>query len=232
MGNMTHETQSAFLTGRYIFDGPLIISEIISWSRKMGKELFMFKIDFEKAYDNVNWDFLLSVMRQMKFPEIWCRWIHGILSSARSSVLVNGSPTFEFACEKGIRQGDLLSPFLFIFVMEAFSGMVRKACDSGSFDGVRLPNDGPKISHFLYADDAKVMGEWSLFNFKALRRLLRVFHLCSGLRININKSILFGVGKPLEEVTNMASGLGCRAGDTPFKYLGIQVGANMSRIAN
>ena len=68
--------------------------------------------------------FLLSVMRQMKFPEIWCRWIYGVLSSARSSVLVNGSPMFEFGFVKGLRQGDPLSPFLFIIVMEAFSSVI------------------------------------------------------------------------------------------------------------
>ena len=102
MGSITYETQSAFLSGRYILDGPLIISEILSWAKSKGKELFLFKIDFEKAYENVSWEFLLSMMRQMKFPELWCKWIGGILSSARSSVLVNGSPTFEFGCGKGL----------------------------------------------------------------------------------------------------------------------------------
>ncbi|XP_035845225.1 secreted RxLR effector protein 78-like [Helianthus annuus] len=138
LGEIPHETQSAFLTGRYILDGPLMISEILSWAKRKGKELFMFKIDFEKAYDNVNWEFLILVLRQMRFPELWCRWIHGILSSARSSVLVNGSPTFEFRCGKGLRQGDPISPFLFIVVMEAFSGIFRKACGIGAFHGVKI----------------------------------------------------------------------------------------------
>ncbi|KAF5753621.1 putative RNA-directed DNA polymerase [Helianthus annuus] len=232
MGKITHETQSAFLSGRYILDGPLIISEIFSWAKKQGKKFFFFKIDFEKAYDNVNWEFLLSVMRQMNFLDRWCNWIKGILVSARSSVLVNGAPTFEFNCEKGIRQGDPLSPFLFIIVMEAFSSMIRKACASGAFDGVRFPNGQFTVSHLLYADDAMVMGEWSDFNFIALKRVLRLFHLVSGLRINLAKSTLFGVGKNMEEVESKAVGLGCRPGSTPFKYLGILVGANMNRINN
>ena len=198
----------------------------------MGKDLFLFKINFEKAYDNVHWEFLLSVMRQMKFPDMWCMWIKGVLESARSSVLVNGSPTFEFGCGKGIRQGDPLSPFLFIIVMEAFSGMIRKACDTRVFNGVRLPNGGPIVSHLLYADDAMVMGEWSQFNFKALKRMLCIFHLCSGLRINLHKSSLFGVGKSMNDVSLQASDMGCRAGETPFTYLGIQMGANMSRISS
>ncbi|KAJ0768031.1 putative RNA-directed DNA polymerase [Helianthus annuus] len=230
MESVTYETQLAFLSGRYILDGPLIISEVMSWAKRRGKELFLFKIDFEKAYDNVHWGFLMSIMKQMRFPDRWCHWIRGVLASAASSVLVNGSPTFEFSCSKGIRQGDPISPFLFIIVMEALSSIIRRACRMGMFEGVRLPNSGPMLSHLLYADDAMVMGEWTQANFRSLRRLLWVFRLCSGLRININKSMLYGIGKPIMEVQDKATWLGCRYGEVPFKYLGILVGGNMSRI--
>ncbi|XP_021990912.1 uncharacterized protein LOC110887642 [Helianthus annuus] len=148
----------------------------------------------------------LVVLRQMNFPELWCKWIFGVISSARSSVLVNGSPTFEFGC--------------------------GKASDVGSFNGVTMPNGGPVLSHLLYADDAMVMGEWSDFNFRTMRRILRIFHLCSGLRINIYKSTLFGVGKNIEEVGLKANELRCRMGSTPFTYLGVQVGAKLGRINN
>ncbi|XP_022007309.1 uncharacterized protein LOC110906495 [Helianthus annuus] len=157
--------------------------------------MLLFKIDFDKAYDNVNWEFLLSVLDQMDFPSVWCEWIRGILVSARFLVLVNGSPTFEFGCQKGIRQGDPISPFLFIILMEAFSGLMNKACDIGAFDGIRLPNDGSVLSHLLYADDAIV-------------------------------------GVDIEELKIEADSLGCKAGDIPFVYLGIKVGANMNRISN
>ncbi|XP_076888771.1 secreted RxLR effector protein 78-like [Bidens hawaiensis] len=123
-------------------------------------------IDFEKAFDNVKWNFLMSIMEQMGFPDKWCKWILRILSSARSSVLVNGSPTFEFQCFKGLRQGDPISPFLFIIVMEAFSCMFRRAAEAGIFKGIQTPNGGPILSHLLYADDAMIMGEWSLANLK------------------------------------------------------------------
>ncbi|XP_021975310.1 uncharacterized protein LOC110870437 [Helianthus annuus] len=224
--------QKFFETGRFILDGPLIINEIYSWAKKTGKELFFFKIDFEKAYDNINWRFLKLIMKQMNFPDRWCNWIKGVLHSARSSVLVNGSPTFEFNCEKGIRQGDTISPFSFLIVMEGLSSMLRMACDNGMFDGVQLNNDGPIISHLLYADDTMVMGKWSQFNFNVLKRILRIFHLCSGLRINLHKSNLFGIGKSVEEIEVCANGMGCRSGVFPFKYLGILVGTNMNRISN
>ncbi|KAJ0433652.1 putative RNA-directed DNA polymerase [Helianthus annuus] len=230
VGSITSETQSAFLSGRYILDGPMMINEIMAWARQAGKEMFIFKIDFEKAYDNVHWGFLIDMLRQLGFPARWCLWMEGILASARSSVLVNGAPTFEFDCKKGIRQGDPLSPFLFVIVMEALSSIFKKASDIGAFDGIRLPNGGPEVNHFLYADDAMILGEWSSFNFNNLKRMLRIFYLCSGLRINIHKSTLYGMGVGSEDTKSMAACMGCKAGNIPFVYLGIKVGANMNRI--
>ncbi|XP_076936463.1 uncharacterized protein LOC143603585 [Bidens hawaiensis] len=200
--------------------------------KKAGEKMFLFKIDFDKAYDNVNWEFLLSVLHQMAFPSKWCEWIRGVLVSARSAVLVNGSPTFEFGCQKGVRQGDPMSPFLFIILLEAFSGLMNKACDIGAFDGIRLPNDRPVLSHLLYADDAMLMGEWSEFNYANMKRILRIFYLCYGLKINLHKSVLYGVGVDIEYLKIEAEALGCKAGDIPFVYLGIKVGANMNRTTN
>ena len=153
----------------------------------------MFKIDFEKAYDNVNWAFLLSIMEQMGFHDKWCCWVKGVLHSARSAILVNGSPTFEFQCQKGVRQGDPLSPFLFLVVMEVLHCLLNKAVAVGEFKGIRIDNSSV-LSHMLYADDALIFGDWSKDNVDSVARILRVFHLCSGLKINFNKSCLYGIG--------------------------------------
>ncbi|KAJ0550751.1 putative RNA-directed DNA polymerase [Helianthus annuus] len=228
MGKIISETQTAFLKDRFILDGPLIINELYGWIKKTGRK-FLLKIDFEKAYDDVNWGFLLAVMGQMGFPDKWCLWVKGIIESARSAVLVNGSPTFDFQCHKGLRQGDPLSPFLFLIIMEAFSCLVRKACDLGEIKDFRTVSGGPSISHLLYADDALILGEWSKENIEKTVRLLRVFYLCSGLKINIKKSLLFGIGVDGQEATEMANILGCKTGEFPFDYLGIKVGANMNK---
>ncbi|KAM0036124.1 putative RNA-directed DNA polymerase [Helianthus debilis subsp. tardiflorus] len=229
MGDVISESQTAFVKDRYILDGPLILNEVIAWLKRRDKKAFLLKIDFEKAYDNVNWVFLISIMEQMGFPNRWCMWIMGILQSARSSILVNGSPTFEFKCQKGLRQGDSLSPFLFLVVMEALSCVLNKAVSIGEFQGVRLDKDGTVISHLFYADDALILGDWSDVNVIKVARILRCFHICSGLRININKSNLYGIGTSKSEMENTALVLGCKRGDFPFDYLGIRVGANMNR---
>ncbi|XP_076927156.1 putative mitochondrial protein AtMg01250 [Bidens hawaiensis] len=171
-------------------------------------------------------------MGQMGFPEVWCNWILGILSSARSSVLVNGSLTFEFRCSKGMREGNPISLFLFLIVMEAFSNMITKAIEVGLFKGVQTPRRGPVVSHLLYADDAMIMGEWSKLNIENVMRILRCFHIFSGLKINIHKSYLFGYKVSGAELSSMAGQIGCNIGVVPFKHLGILVGANMNNSNN
>ncbi|XP_022025024.1 uncharacterized protein LOC110925373 [Helianthus annuus] len=100
MGSIISEKQSVFLSGRFILDGPMRINELIAWAKQMKKEMFIFKIDFQKAYDNVRWSFLLDILRQLGFPSRWCVWVEGILTSNWAAVLVNGAPTFEFDCKK------------------------------------------------------------------------------------------------------------------------------------
>uniref|UniRef100_A0A251UDF3 Putative RNA-directed DNA polymerase, eukaryota, Reverse transcriptase zinc-binding domain protein n=1 Tax=Helianthus annuus TaxID=4232 RepID=A0A251UDF3_HELAN len=232
IGSVVSESQSAFLKGNFILDGPLIVNELYNWCKKSKKKVFFLKIDFEKAYDNVNWNFLNSIMEQMGFPSRWCNWIKGSVESARSSVLVNGSPTFEFKCSKGIRQGDPISPFLFILVMEALSYMFDKEKSEGLLVGIQTPRNGPVVSHLFYADDAIIMGEWSRSNITNVVRILRVFHICSGLKINIAKSNLYGVGVSNGDLSDMANIIGCQAEEFPFRYLGLTVGANMNRVVN
>ncbi|KAL7614622.1 hypothetical protein Lser_V15G08580 [Lactuca serriola] len=228
IGEVVDETQSTYIQGRHIHDGPLIINEIICWAKQKKKKMFLFKIDFEKAFDSINWGFLDSVMEQMNFGCKWRRWISSCLSSSKASVLVNGSPTEEFSISKGVRRGDPLSPFLFILAMEGLNIAVKSACDNLIICGIKLPGDGPVISHLLYADDVIFVGEWDYENLKNLSRILKCFHISSGLKVNFLKSCLFGVGIDKENLSSTAQALGCRHGEFPFNYLGVPVGANMA----
>ena len=93
---MISETQSTFVKERQILDGVLIANEVVDEARKLKKELMLFKVDFEKAYDYVDWSYLDEVMRKMTFLILWRKWIKECVSTATTSVLVNGSPTDEF----------------------------------------------------------------------------------------------------------------------------------------
>ncbi|KAJ0907899.1 putative RNA-directed DNA polymerase [Helianthus annuus] len=210
--SVVSNVQSAFLSNRNIVDGPLILNELVSWAKRSKKTFFIFKADIEKAYDTISWKFLISVLTFMGFPAKWRNWVMGIFFSGRASVLVNGSPTGEFQYRRGLRQGDPLSPFLFVLAMEALHVMMTKAVNDGLFSGVQLPNNGPYFSHMFFADDAIFMGQWDEGNLKNLRRILRCFYLVSGLKVNQRKSYLYGVGKEEEEIQSLAYHIRCNPG--------------------
>ncbi|MFS7930782.1 putative RNA-directed DNA polymerase [Helianthus anomalus] len=232
MGKLISEQQSAFLAGRNIMDGPLILNEVFGWLKKLKRCGMFFKVDINKAYDSVNWSFLNSIMAQMNFPSRWRSWVMATLYSARASVLVNGSPTREFDCSRGLRQGDPLSPFLFVIVMEALTCVMNKATSIGLFNGIKVAADGPLLSHLSYADDVMFIGEWSTSNINNLRRILRCFYLASGLKVNLAKCSIYGIGVGDQEIQQMASYLRCKKGTFPFIHLGLPIGANMNLARN
>nr|GFC29008.1 RNA-directed DNA polymerase, eukaryota, reverse transcriptase zinc-binding domain protein [Tanacetum cinerariifolium] len=104
--DLVFDTQSAFVANRQILDEPFILNEILHWCKRKKKQAMFFKVDFVKAYDSVRWNYLLDVLEAFGFGQTWCKWIRGTFSSAKASVLVNGSPSNEFSFHCGIKQGD------------------------------------------------------------------------------------------------------------------------------
>ncbi|GKB54208.1 RNA-directed DNA polymerase, eukaryota, reverse transcriptase zinc-binding domain protein [Tanacetum coccineum] len=179
----------------------------------------VFKVDFEKAYDSVRWDYLDDILRKFGFGEKWCEWIQSCLRSSRGSVIVNGSPTEEFQFYKGLKQGDPLSPFLFILVMESLHVSFQRVV----FKGITL-GSSLHLSHMFYADDAIFVGQWSESNISTIVHVLDCFHRASGLRINMSKSKLMGISVDADKVDQAARKIGCVTLKTPFIYLGSKVG--------
>ncbi|GJZ56133.1 RNA-directed DNA polymerase, eukaryota, partial [Tanacetum coccineum] len=128
---LVSDTQSAFVKDRQILDGPFILNEVVQWCKRKGRQVMFFKVDFEKAFDSVRWEFVIDILRKFGVGDKWCQWIHSCLRSSRGSILVNGSPTGEFQFFKGLKQGDPLSPFLFILVMEGLHVSFQRVVDAG-----------------------------------------------------------------------------------------------------
>nr|GEZ49705.1 RNA-directed DNA polymerase, eukaryota [Tanacetum cinerariifolium] len=183
------------------------------------KQAMIFKVDFAKAYDSVRWDYLLDVLHAFGFSPNWCKWIRGTFSSSMASVLVNGNPSLEFPFFCGLKQGDPLAPYLFILIIESLHISFSRSTSAGVFNGIRI-NDSTVISHLFYADDAIFMGEWSNSNMANIVKILRCLFLTSGLKINIQKSQILGVGVHQNHVSQAALLIGCTVMQTPFRYLG------------
>nr|GEX06540.1 putative reverse transcriptase, RNA-dependent DNA polymerase [Tanacetum cinerariifolium] len=142
MSTIISNVQTTFLKDRQITYGPLIINDVISWTKKVNGKLMIFKVDFEKSFDSINWDFIHDGMDQMGFGVKWRDWIFGCLRSGYSSILINGSPSKEFKLSKGLRQGDPMSRFLFIIAMEALHIAMMEVREKGVFKGVEVILNG------------------------------------------------------------------------------------------
>lgn len=170
-------------------------------------------------------------MRKMGFGEVWISWIAECLKSATTSVLVNGSPTSEISMTRGLRQGDPLSPLLFLIAAEGLNGLIQKAKQLGMFSGVKVGKDAVEISHLQYADDTLLVGEATTQNIKSMKFIMRIFECFSGLKVNFAKSNLIGINVDDAWLEQMALRLHCKIGKIPFIYLGLPVGANPRRAA-
>ncbi|GJZ73839.1 RNA-directed DNA polymerase, eukaryota [Tanacetum coccineum] len=137
----------------------------------------------------------------------------------------------EWNFHRGLRQGDPLSPFLFILVMESLHVAFQRVIERGMFNPIIIGKDA-RVSnmHLFYADDAMFNGKWSTSNVNVLVMMLHCFFLASGWKISVNKSGHYGVGVHSSDVQMMADSFGCLANSLPFTYLGVKVGANMDRI--
>jgi hypothetical protein len=229
MDPIISQNQLAFLKGRNLGDGVLVINEIVDFAKKSNFECLILKVDFEKAYDSVDWGFLMYMMERVGMGPKWRAWMKACVCGGSMSILVNGSPTEEINIHRGLKQGDPLAPFLFLLVAEGFSGLMRNAVRLNLFEGFKLKEEGKVYSHLQYADDTLCVGKATVGNLWTLKALLRGFEMASGLKVNFYKSCLMGINVSPEFMVTACNFLNCGQGSFPFKYLGLPVGGNPGR---
>ena len=152
MPNLISPCQTAFVAGRRGSDNIIIAQEIIYFlNKRKGKEEFMIvKIDLEKAYDRLEWCFICKVLTCFGFPPNIIKLIMSCISSSSTSLLFNGEKLPPFAPSKGIRQGDSLSPFIFLLCMEYLNTQIEDLCDSKQWMRVKASSRGPGFSHIFF----------------------------------------------------------------------------------
>lgn len=225
IGKLVSKCQMAFVPGRNMLDGVEVVNEFLDLAKRNKMGCMMVKVNFEKAYDCLSWEYLRLLLRIMGFGSKWMSWMEALVSNSSLSILINGSPTRYFIVSRGLRQGDSLSLFLFLLVAEGLTAMMVKASNLGDFVGFNL---GPHlhVEILQFEDDTLLIGDGSRNNLWSIKAILRGFELVSGLRVNLSKSRFVGFNIEDDLVQAASTFLNCLVGSSKFSFLGIPVGVN------
>ncbi|KAM1117079.1 hypothetical protein ACFX19_007618 [Malus domestica] len=210
--------QSVFVAGKQIQDNILVVHELLHslLHKKKGDQTGMaIKLDMAKAYDRVEWVFLLSMMAKLGFAHLFCNWIKECISTASFSILVNGNPTGLVLSERGLRQGDPLSPYLFLLCTEGLSMLIRRGIERGALYGFCVSTNGTSISHLFFADDSVLFGHASVEEVRGIVEVLRTYARGSGQAVNLSKSLIFFGSKTSNRVRRKIGrtmGIQCKTG--------------------
>lgn len=176
--------KSGFSPNRSIYEGIIVAYEAIHSIRLAKTKKMLVKLDIRKEYDEVNRSFLLKVLRRFGFSEEWIKWVANCINTTRFSILLNGSPQGFFVSEKGIRQGDPISPFLFIIMVEALGRLISKKREDGGWKVVHIAEGVNPLSHLQFADDTLLMGETSFREARLMKNILDKYSKAFGQCIN------------------------------------------------
>ncbi|XP_026433772.1 uncharacterized protein LOC113331256 [Papaver somniferum] len=173
-----------------------------------------------KSFDRVNWDLLLQVLSQIGFSPQWCNLIHQCISTTSMVVLVNGSPGKFFKPSRGLRQGDPLSPYLFLFCMESLSRYLTHAETQQQIQGIKICKDAPAINHLLFVDDCMIFCKANMQECNNLIQIFYEFGKSSGKLINFSKfGIFFSKNTAPDIDDNISNTMKVQRINTYDKYL-------------
>jgi len=216
--------QRGFIKGRIIKDCICLTSEVINVLHKktFGGNLAL-KVDMAKAFDTINWIFLLKVLKTFGFNDLFCSWIKTILESAKMSIAINGKLHGYFSCSRGVRQGDPLSPLLFCLAEEVLSRSLTKLVKEGKLKLIQGSRNNPAPSHILYVDDIMVFCKGSASNIQNLIDIFLRYAQASGQHVNPQKSSIFSGSISHQRLSQISNLTDFSIGSLPFTYLGVPI---------
>lgn len=224
MKNLISPEQRGFIQGRNIRDCICVTSEAINHlHHKAFAGNLAFKVDISKAFDTLEWKFLLNVLNKFGFNQQFCSWIQTILNSATLSISVNGKQNGYFKCKRGVRQGDPLSPLLFCMAEDVLSRNITKLVEQGKLDLIRGSRSVNVPSHSLYADDIMIFCKGRVSSIQALMDLFNAYALASGQIINPAKSTVYYGSISTTRIDHISQFIGFNKGSLPFVYLGVPI---------
>jgi len=224
--NLVDLDQTGFIRGRSITENFVYAMELVQCSHKRRVPTLVIKLDFAKAFDTVNWDALDTILQARGFNDVWRRWMQQILQSSHTAILVNGCPGPWMDCRRGLRQGDPISPYLFILVADVLQVLIRK---SGTIRHPMVDNTSCLV--LQYADDTLILVRGELTDVQSLRVILDHFANAIGLQINYAKSTAVPMFMDESTIEGCISALGSRREGFPQTYLGLPLSNTKLRLS-
>ncbi|XP_021773596.1 uncharacterized protein LOC110737563 [Chenopodium quinoa] len=232
---LVSDHQNAFVPSRLMSDNGLITHELLSFmnASKARKRFYAaLKLDMNKAYDRVRWDFLFRVLKKFGFPSYWIHIIRQCVTSVSYQVLVNGSPSASFLPQCGLRQGDPLSPYLFVLCMEVLSALLVWAEEHSLIQGLRISRGAPSITHLFFADESLLFFQVSPPSCDHLMDILKEFCELSGQIVNLQKSFdKFSPNTPQDYKEYLAQCLKLQHKPSLSSYLGLPVDLGRGKVS-
>lgn len=208
--------QTGFVPGRYMGENIRLIYDLIELLAQTNKPGLMLCLDFEKAFDSLDWSFLFRVLRAFGFGDSICKWVETYYKNIKSTVIVNGTPTEWFPITRGCRQGDPLSPYLFVLCAEIFAIMIK---EDTNISGIMVNDKEIKIAQF--ADDAQLINAGDRLSFENSVAVIKKFGNASGLFMNEDKTQAVWLGSRKNSNVKYLPHLNIRWNPSKFKILGI-----------
>ncbi|XP_050233384.1 uncharacterized protein LOC126681873 [Mercurialis annua] len=226
LNSIVGESQCAFIQGRLISDNILIAGKVSHYlNRKtQGKDgVAVLKVDMSKAYDRIEWHFLRAIMLKFGFHEKWVQLVMACVTTVSYTFLVNGRELGPLIPSRGLRQGDPLSPYLFIMCAEGLSAIFSKYVSQQLIHGCRIARTAPILSHLFFADDILIFFRATTAECLKVNECLHLYQLASGQTVNLSKSsIQFSKNTtaPIRSLITSTLGVSDATGSGSF-YLGL-----------
>ena len=217
--------QTGFLKGRFIGENTRLIYDMLQYTEENNIPGLLILIDFEKAFDSLSWSFIHKALKFLNFGNSFRKWIEVFYSNINSAVIQNGYLSSFFQISRGCRQGDPLSPYIFIICAEFLANKIRK---NKNIKGIKVGTSEHKISQ--YADDTSIFLDGSEKSLEELLKELEYFALISGLKVNFDKTQLVWIGSKKFDQTSIKTKWKLIWGKQTFKLLGINFNTDLSKM--
>lgn len=222
--------QTAFQKGKCIHDSYRYVQGCVRMLQRERRPALLFKLDIAKTFDTVSWEYILELMQQMGFPPRWRDWIAMLLSSASSSCMLNGTRGPRIYHARGLRQGDPLSPLLFILAIDPLYRLLAAATDRSLL--APLPGRGASMRISLYADDAVIFANPIKEEVDSLLNLLKSFGEATGLKLNQGKSFVAPISCDGLSLSDVLQEFGGQTIGFPVTYLGLPISTHRLRMVH